>query len=284
LSTNIKVDLMKTGTLALCVFFISIICVLNLGFVFALDSDGISITPSWTTATPSQGQTTSVKLYLTSKSSEQIVIYYIGINFDWMPSDSFIGLDLSDDPVVIAPSGIHIFDAMAIQIPENVSVGSHSYFIGIDGVEGSASSFSWNSPSFTLQILDVRAQIYYMLKTQVDTNLTRAVNAAYQSAEAQSLLDQAKSKYADSETAASAGNWEEAVSALEQAAINLERAETAEQQFAEQSAGWQSLILILIPFFVIIIVIVVVLIVRKRRKQPEHTNDQTLENQDFMPE
>jgi len=250
---------MKAVTLAISVISISMVCVLNFGLVSAIDSDGISITPSWTTATPYQGQNTSVKLFLTSKSSEQIIIYYIGIHFDWMAADSFIGLDLSDDPAVVTASGIHIFDAMAIKIPENVGVGSHSYFIGIDGVEGSTDSFSWNSPILTLQILDVRSEVYVMLTTQVNNDISIADDSAYQSPEAQSLLEQAKSKYLEAQASANAGNWEEAVSALQQAAINLERAETAEQQFAEQSAGQQSLILILAPIVVVIILMVIAL-------------------------
>jgi hypothetical protein len=61
----------------------------------------------------------------------------IGIHFDWMASDGFYGNDLSSSPVTIPSQGTHLFDAFSIQVPSNASVGAHSYYVGVDGVQGS---------------------------------------------------------------------------------------------------------------------------------------------------
>lgn len=280
---------MKAFPLTLIVVSLSIICILNIGLVSALEQGELSIVPSWLKSTPYQGDSTTVTLRLTSTSSNQLRIYYIGLHFDWMPADSFVGLDLSDDPVVVPASGIYIFEPMLIQIPANVSVGSHSYFVGIDGIEGSYDSFSWNSPDLTLQILDFRSKIYDSLLTRVDNNISSAVNAGYQSAEAQSLLAEAQTKRAEAETLAAAGNWGEATSTLQQAISYLEQAETAEQQYDEQQGGQQTLLLIVAVIVVIVVIVVIIAVmVRKRRKQPEAVADQEVdqspETQESTPE
>lgn len=145
---------MKAFSLTLIVISFSIICVLNISLVSAVEQDELSVTPIWSISTPYQGSSPAATLRLISTYSEQLKIYRVGIHFDWMPSDSFFTLDLSNDPVVVPSQGLHIFEMMVIQIPANVSAGSHTYFVAIDGIEGLYSGFSWDSPEFTLQILD----------------------------------------------------------------------------------------------------------------------------------
>jgi hypothetical protein len=145
----------------LIVLSLSIICILNIGLVSAVEQSEISVGPSWSDSTPYQGDTVTVTLRLTSTSSEQLKIYRVGLHFDWMPEGSFFTRDLFDEPVVVPSMGTHIFDLMVIQIPADASAGAHSYFIGIDGAEAPYyDSFSWDSSSLTLQILDSGSKVY----------------------------------------------------------------------------------------------------------------------------
>jgi hypothetical protein len=281
---------MKAFPLALIVASISIICILNIGLVSALDQGEISVSPTWSKTTAVQGDSATVTLKLTSASSEQIRIYRVGFHFDWMPTDSFYTLDLSDDPVVVPSSGLNIFEPMLIQIPTNVSAGSHTYFVGVDGLDGSYESFSWNSPDFTLQILDYSSKIYDLLLDEVNENISRAVNAGYQSADAQSLLAQAQGERTAAIGLADEGNWAEATSTLQQAYNHLEQAEEAEQLYIQQG-GPQTLLLIVAVIVVIVVIVVIALMVRKRRKQPaevdQHVDqpvDEQMETQDYAPE
>jgi hypothetical protein len=259
---------MKSFPLTLIAISISIICILNIGLASALNPDEISVSPSWSTSVYYQGDSVSVRLILTSNCSEELTIYYIGLHFDWMAEDSFHGRDLSADPVVIPSYGTHVFDPMAINIPADVSAGSHSYFIGIDGTQGASSiSFSWDSQVRTLQILDSNSQVFNALLQNVTSDLGKAIDAAYQSVDAQSLLDQAKNEYSQAIMLASEEKWDEAISHLQNASSYMEQAEAAEQLSAEQSAQQQQLLLyIAIIVIVVVVAAVIAVIWRKKRK------------------
>jgi hypothetical protein len=264
---------MKAFPLALIVISISIICILNIGLVSALNDDEISISQTWKTMTPYQGESTYVKLTLTSSSAEQLRIFRVGLHFDWMASGSFFTLDLTDDPVVFPSQGLHIFDSLVIQIPPNASIGSHSYFIGIDGAEAPYyESFSWDSPSFTLQIQESASSTFYELKAQVYNNITKAVNAAYQSAEAQSLLDQANTEYAHAIESEYESKWSEALLALQNASSYLEQAEVAERM--SFGINLQTLLLIVaVVAIAIVVVVIIVVVMRRRRKKTDAAAD-----------
>jgi len=283
---------MKGFPVTLIAISISIICILNVGLVSALEEGDISISPSWSKSTPSQGDSAAVTLRLTSTSSEQIRIYRVGLHFDWMPEGSFFTRDLTDDPVSVPSQGLHIFDSLAIQIPADVSVGSHSYYVAIDGAEAPYyDSFSWDSSQFTVQILESSSKLYDAMLTQLDENISSAVNAGYQSSEAKSLLAQAQNERTEAVTLANSGKWEEAISTLQDAFSHLEQAEAAEQQAAD--TGPLTLLLYGgIIAAVVVIAVVILLVMRKKRKKPDEAVDQTIdqtfeeqpETQDFTPE
>ena len=270
---------MKAFPLRLIAIPICIICVLNVGLVSALNQNEVSVSPSWSTEVHYQGDTAIITLILTSNSSDTLTIDHIGIHFDWMAADSFVGRDLSANPVVVPSYGVHIFDAMAVQIPANVSAGSHSYFIGVDGTQGTFSvTFSWNSPSLTLQILDSNSKIFNALLPQVSNNLSRAINATYQGAEAKSLLEQAQTEFSQSIMLASQEKWAEALSSLQNASSYLEQAEAAEQRYTEQNAQQQTLLLCVAvaAVAVAIAVSVIAVIVRRKRKQTDAVVDDSV--------
>ena len=283
---------MKKIPLALIAISISIICIFNAVLVSALEEGDIAITPSWSKSTPSQGDSAAVTLRLTSTASEQLRIYRVGLHFDWMPEGSFFTLDLTDDPVTVPSQGLNIFDSLAIQIPTDVSIGSHSYYVAIDGAEAPYyDSFSWDSSQFTVQILESSSILYNAMLTEVDKNITSAVNAGYQSSEANSLLVQAQSERAEAVALANSGNWEEAISTLQQAFSHLEQAEAAEQQTAD--TGQLTLLLYVgIIVVVVVIAVAILIVIRKKRKKPDEEINQTVdqtfdehtEPQDVTPE
>jgi hypothetical protein len=100
------------------------------------------------------GSTITVRITLQSNTDEQISITNIGINFDWMDSGTFAGLNLNSKPEVIASKGSYTTPPFMIQVPTNVTLGSHFYFVGVDGTEGTnQNDFYWNSSSTSIIVL-----------------------------------------------------------------------------------------------------------------------------------
>jgi hypothetical protein len=257
---------MKSFPRMLIAISIIIICVFNIGLVSALDQDEASVSLSWSSQTIYQGSTATIRITFQSNSTDELQISHVGLQFDWMPSDAFTGHDLSDNPVVIPAYGVHTFDAITILIPADTSSGEHSYFVGIDGVQNNV-GFAWDSPSFTVQILDAGEKTFTELVLQVQAKINAAINATYESSEAQSLLQQAEDAYMQAHTYANETNYQEAISTLGTASDYLEQAEAAEQLSAEQSAQQQQLLLyIAIIVIVVVVTAVIAVIWRKKRK------------------
>jgi hypothetical protein len=274
-------DLVKPLQLLLIFTSISTICILGLSQVSALNQNEASVSLSWLSETFYQGNSASVRITFNSNSSEELRIYNIGVQFDWMSSDAFYGPNLSTNPVSIPSYGSHTFDFITIPIPSNVSVGSHTCFVGIDGLQvgQSMSDFSWDSPTSTIQIHDTFEKLYNDLFHQVSSKMSEAQNANYESAEAKSLFQQATNEYNLATSLADQGKWREATSSLQNVSSYLENANAEEQISDEQKANQQTLLLYLavVAIVVIIAISIIVVIVRKKRKQTKSAVDQSLE-------
>jgi hypothetical protein len=285
---------MKALPIKLMAVSISIMCILTIGFVSALDPAEAAVSLLWSTQTVYQGDTISVKITFTSNCTEQLTIVGIGLQFDWDP-DKFYGHNLAADPVTIPSFGTHIFDTITIQIPSNVSTGTHSYFVGVDGAQGySLTEFSWDSPTSTIQINAATGKIYNVLALQFEIDLNDAGSANYQSAEAKSLLQQAQAEYDFSRSLVNASivtdeKWSEALIHVQNATNHLNQAIEAEQKSVEQGEQQRLLVYVAIAAIAVIIAVsMIIVVVRKRRKQPEpiadQSVDQSLEPQDSTPE
>lgn len=276
---------MKALALVLLIISTSIICVLNISPVFALDQDDISISPSWSAIKFYQGDTVSVKLILINNSPETLQIYYIGVHFDWMEADSFHGRDLSSDPVTVDGQDVYVFEPMAITIPSDVSVGLHDYTLAVEGIEGeSTTSFSWDSQPKDIYIQHAKNKVFDALLQNLTNMLA---NVTYQSPEAQSLIEQAENEYAQAVTLSYSDQWDDAVSHLQNAVDYVEQAEDAEQQATVQNADLQRLLIIIAPIATAVIVSIIVILVWHRRTKPHTEEDQaqeTQETQDYTPE
>ena len=276
-------------------FLISIVFVLNIGLVYSLEPNEASVSMFWSAQTVYQGEVTSVRITFTSNYAEPLTIVGLGLQFDWEP-DVFYGPDFSDNPVTVQSYGTHIFDPISIQIPQHVAPGKHSYFVGVDGTLGySLTSFSWDSPTFTIEVGYASGKVYNVLATQFEIDLNDARSANFASEQAKSLLQHAQDEYNLSRSLVSGSivteeNWSEALSHIYNAIDFLEQAFAAEQTNGGQTGDAQELLLYLAIAIIAIVVAlsIVIVVMRKRRKQPEpemdQPVDQSLETQDFMPE
>jgi flagellar biosynthesis/type III secretory pathway M-ring protein FliF/YscJ len=122
-------------------------------------------------------------------------------------------------------------------------------------------------------------KIYNDLLPSVQNKLNGANSANYESSEAQSLLQQARSTFEDATTNATQGNWNLAIQNLEIAGDFLDQASEAEQRGDEQRAAFQTLLfyVAIIAIVVIIVVSIIVVVVRRRRKQAESGAEQPVE-------
>ncbi len=143
---------MKTIRIAALVALIAVICV-SFGLVSAVSSSDASATTVFSSSTPKQGQTITVSVTFTNHLDSNLRVFYIGIHGDWMASDGFYGQDLSDDPQTVAAGGSYTADTFTITIPASASLGSHSYYIGVDGLDASSNTFSWNSAEATITVV-----------------------------------------------------------------------------------------------------------------------------------
>ena len=251
--------------------YLSIICALFSGVssvVFALNQDEARVSVAWSTKTPYQGSNPIVTVFFINDSPETLTIDYFGLNFDWMDSNSFVGLVLSDDPVFIPAYGNQYFPPVTVQIPEDASLGPHSYFVGINGVQNESTDFSWNSSTITLVVELSGQDVYSGLVTQVASDIAEAVDAEYQSSEAQSFLDQAEIEYSQALSYANEENWVEAFSTLQTASSYLEQADTEEQNYVEPKSEEDPLLIIVGAAVVVLVAVLTVILVMKKRRHP----------------
>ena len=212
------------------------------------------------------GGTMLASVLLESNSTEILTIQYVGIHFDWMTSDQFLGYDLSDDPVTIIPSAEQYLNPITIVLPEDVTVGEHSYFVGIDGLEGTT-IFTWDSQTFTLVVQHPKQEEYNSLVTQVTDNITASEAKNYQSSTAQSLLGQAEDAYEQALDYGTQSSWDQAVSKLNNALTFIQQADAEEQKYLTERSSNEMLLVTIGIVAVTIVVISVALYFMKKKKE-----------------
>ncbi len=144
-------------SIIVAVLTITFLC---MGFAAALNQDEASVHSFFSTSTLQPGQTVTVTVFFTSNSSDALQVTAVGLHFDWMPdAEGFYGFNLASQPVTVAAGGTQAFPQMTIQIPTNVTLGEHSYFVGVDGTQGASSTdFSWSSPLLTVMVVGSNGQ------------------------------------------------------------------------------------------------------------------------------
>ena len=276
-SRKYSVKLPKILVAAICLSIFS--WMMFTSVVFALDQNQASANVNWTKQPYYQGSNATVSIYFHNNSTEQLTIYFVGFHFDWMAKDNFTGFNLSNNPVNVTANGSYTFNPMLIHIPTNVAVGSHNYTIGIDGYQGISypyEEFGWDSPTFSLEIYDLREQSFNTLLVEVNNKIGEASNATYRNPEARSLLSQAEGEKNDAVTLAMAEDWNAALLKLQTASGHLDEAEAKEAAFEETGIP-QNLLLIIIGVVIIIVAVIllIVFVMRKNRKKPKVESEAT---------
>ncbi|MCW4046759.1 MAG: hypothetical protein NWE99_04250 [Candidatus Bathyarchaeota archaeon] len=243
-----------------------IICAMFSGLVSGLSQEEAVATVFWNPSAPPPGSTAIATVFFINKSNDTLAIERVGLHFDWMDS-GFFGITLSD-PVTVPSQGTYNFNPMLISIPANVESGTHTYYVGIGGVQGST-EFFWTSAeiSMTIGTGNSSQETYTTLKTQIFTKLS---SANYKSPEAISLKNQAQTKYTQAvKLAEEDENWAAAISALQSASSLLAQADTAEQNY--KPTFWDQYLLIIIVGVVaaVVAILLVLFMIRRRRKQPQ---------------
>jgi hypothetical protein len=262
-------NLMKFSRLMMFVTCFCLFCSLCSGVVFGFDTNDGAVTVTFSDETPAQGSTVVINVLFTNLGSKQIEVLRFGLHFDWMESTQFVGSDLSSNPLTIPAGGSYTFPTIVLEIPSDVSVGTHSYFVGMDAFEeGQSESFSWDSTPDEIVVQSFWQDTYNDLLEQTSSNVSTAENKTYNSPDAQSYLQQAQNSYSAALEHAAQQNWEDAISALQSASMYLEQAETEEENYIEPEPG-QDLTLIIVGASIAAVAIIVILLVLLRRKPKE---------------
>jgi hypothetical protein len=126
------------------------------GFVAALNQNEASVRAFFSTITP--GTTVSVTVFFTSNTTDTLQISRVGFHFDWMSTENYVGATLST-PATIVGGSTQSIGLINIPIPANVTLGTHTYTIVIDGTQGAASNeFSWTSPTLSIATIGSNGQ------------------------------------------------------------------------------------------------------------------------------
>ena len=248
--------------------FVSLSLVFSLlcGVCNALEQDALIASPVLASQDAYPGGSMLASVILQNNSTEILTIQYVGFQFDWMSSDQFLGYDLTDKPIVISPNADQYTNPVTVFLPEDVTVGEHSYFVGIDGLEGT-DLFTWDSPTFTLLVQDSKIHEYNVLLPQVSGNISASEGNSYQSSNAQSLQGQAEEAYEQALDYANQNSWNEAVSKLNSASTLLQQADAEEQKYLAEKSSTETLLITIGIVIVAVLVILVVLYLMKKRKE-----------------
>jgi len=136
---------------------ISLIAVLLVAFLCSglvsaatvtLNSDQASVRAMVSNPAPNAGESISVSIFFQNNYTESLQIDFIGLHFDWMPSEGFYGFNLSSTPVTVASGSDYFFQQpINVNIPSGVN-GVQGYYVGVEGTVGASSdTFSINSAS-----------------------------------------------------------------------------------------------------------------------------------------
>ncbi len=139
----------------LVILSIVIFAFLCSGLVAAINSEEVTVHALFSSEPLQVGQTTTIVMFFTSTSADELRITNVGLHFDWMPTDTFLGFNLNNSVVTIpSGGGTYEFPPITLKVPSTVNNGTHTYFVGIDGTQGTSSTpFSWDSPTTTKDVM-----------------------------------------------------------------------------------------------------------------------------------
>jgi hypothetical protein len=260
----------KTSRIIVAVACYIIVCAMFSGLASALSQEEATASVAWVPLAPLPGNSATASVIFINNSPENLTIESVSIHFDWMDAGLYVGATLPD-PVTVPVNDSQVLSPLLINIPSNVTLGTHTYTVGIDGVQGT-SDFSWDSTQLmvTIGAGGSSQSSFNQLNTTVAGKLSTAENANYRSSQAKALLQQAKTANTQAQSQAGTQDWALAIASLQTASSLLDQAATAEQNL--KPTFWDQYLLMVIVGVVVaavVAVLLVLLMVRRRRKQPE---------------
>jgi preprotein translocase subunit SecG len=142
------VKVLKIATVIAVIALISV----SLTLVSALEQNEATADVFWSNHSPSVGDLVTVRINFQSSSQNQILITNIGVHGDWMPTDRYYGPSYSpENPVTVPSSGS--FMTGEIQIPLTGDAGTHTYYVGVNGVDSTGANVEWTSTPATITFL-----------------------------------------------------------------------------------------------------------------------------------
>jgi hypothetical protein len=138
---------------------VSLLCVMLVMFVSsgigsALDTNGLTAHAMFSENPLPAGETVTFRVIFASNNSETLKLNLIGLHFDWMPTDGIIGHNFTLSPPTLQNGASYTSDPIQISIPSSATSGTHSYYIAVDGYEGSDDTpFSYTSETLTVEVL-----------------------------------------------------------------------------------------------------------------------------------
>jgi hypothetical protein len=222
---------MKKNTLTIIGIFV-IICLpfCTLG-VTALKTSEWSWTYALSNAPYYQGDSGTVTVTFTSSCPDQLQLSSASIQFDWMTTPVAVTVNSPN----IATGNQYTFPALSFNIPADLSVGSHSFTLTIQGQQKGLFGWSDISPSGTasnaINVHNAYEKVYKQNIQSVTNALTNAFNANYRSPDAQALLQQAQSMYNQATSLANQEQWQAAIDDLNTASSYASQAAAKEATY-----------------------------------------------------
>ena len=136
------------------------------GFAAAQSTDGSFVRGFLANATPNAdgtilaGDTVSVGIFYQNNSTETVILDYAFVHFDWMPTDSVLGFNLSSYDIQVASGDDYFFpQPINMKIPTTAS-GNHSYYAGIDAHTATSPAISLTSDPVEFIVIGSGATTY----------------------------------------------------------------------------------------------------------------------------
>lgn len=220
--------------LFLVVFFLLLVFS-GIVFVFGLQQNQASTTISWSKQVYLQGEEGSLIITLSSQCPEELKINKIEVHFDWTNINNATTLELSENPIGVPSNGDYVFDSIPFHVPQNATEDSHKIKIKIFGTQHGLLwyDFEWISDETQIEIKTDYQHLYNQLNLQTTKNLNETQNLNYQNPDAIELINKAKLEYNIAKSCETRGDWQEAVSHLQQTQELLTQAQEKEQTLTQ---------------------------------------------------
>ena len=129
---------------------------LTIGLASALQASDATVTAYLSNTSPKAGNPVTISVTFQSNTATEMQVLRVGIHGDWMDDQGFEGPNMMDDPIPVQANGVYTTQFM-VTIPSTASIGSHSYYVGVDVADPTGSTFSFDSAHATIQVIPASA-------------------------------------------------------------------------------------------------------------------------------